>query len=274
MNLQVNGTRLHAVETGPEDGPPVVLVHGFPLDHRMWRHQLEGLSDRYRTIAYDVRGLGRSAVGDGQYTMELFADDLLGLLDALDTGPVRACGLSMGGYVVLRCLEREPERFRAAVLADTRAAADDDATRLSRARSIRTLKEEGVDAFADGLLEKILGRTTRSERPEVVEEVRTMVRENDPWGMAGAQLAMTSRTDTTDLLGRLTIPTLVVAGEEDELTPPDLARRMADAIPDGRVAVVAEAGHVTPLERPSAFQAELRAFLDGVTGGRASASPP
>lgn len=271
MDLRVNDTTLHVVATGPDDGPTVVLVHGFPLDHRMWRRPLEELSDAYRTVAYDVRGLGRSEVGDGQYTMELFADDLLALLDALDPGPVVGCGLSMGGYVLLRALEREPERFRGAVLADTRTAADDDATRLARARSIRTLRTDGVGPFADAMLPKLLGATTRAERPAVVEEVRRLAVENDPRGLAGAQLAMLSRTDTTGVLGRLEIPVLVVVGEEDELTPPDGARAMAEAVPDGRVAVIPGAGHVTPMERPAAFLEALRAFLDELSG---SPAPP
>lgn len=265
MRIDVGDVELEVVTRGPDDGLPVVLIHGFPLSHRMWEPQLEALSDRFRTIAYDVRGLGRSEVGDGQYTMELLVTDLFRVLDALDPGPVVVGGLSMGGYVVLRALEREPERFRAAVLADTRSVADDDETRLGRARAIRTLKEEGASAYADALVDRLLGRTTRSRSPGAVETVKEMIRSNDPRGMVGAQLAMLSRTDTTEGLEEIAVPVLVPVGEEDELTPPAGAREMAGRIPDARAVVVPEAGHVSALENPEAFNEALRGFLEEVS---------
>lgn len=264
MKIQLNDVALEMVERGPEDGLPVVLIHGFPFDHRMWDRQLSALSDRYRMLTYDVRGLGRSDVGDGQYTMELYVDDLLALLDELDPGPVVGCGLSMGGYILLRALEREPERFRAAVLADTRSTADDDETRLGRADAIRVLKAEGAGAYADSFVEEALGATTLAERSDVVEEVREMVRSNDPGGMTGAQLAMISRTDTTAVLTELTVPLLVIVGAEDVLTPPEGARAMAAEAPDGAVRVVPGAGHLSALENPEAFNRALREFLQNL----------
>lgn len=264
MEIQAGEVALHAVESGPEDGPVIVLIHGFPFDHRMWEPQLSALDDRYRVVAYDVRGLGRSPVGDGQYTMDLYAEDLFTVLDAVASGPAVACGLSMGGYILLRALEREPARFRAAVLADTRSGADDDATRLGRARAIRTVKTEGAAAYAEAFVGGVVGPTTLSERPEVVEAVKEMIRSNDPRGMAGAQLAMLSRTDTTGALDGLTLPVLAVAGEEDALTPPETVREMASRIPDARMEVVPRAGHLTALENSGAFTRILADFLDGL----------
>lgn len=264
MEIQAGDVELYAVVKGPEEGPTVVFIHGFPVDHRMWEHQLRALPDGYRAVAYDIRGLGRSPVGDGQYTMELFTDDLFAVLDAVASDPVVACGLSMGGYVLGRALERNPGRFRAAVLADTRSTADDDETRLARAAAIAGVKQDGPTAYAEEFVERVLAGATLSRRPEIVEAVKQMIASNDPRGIAGAQLAMMSRTDTTAALAGLEIPVLVVVGEEDDLTPPKTAREMAAPIPDGRLAVVPDAGHFSPLENPDAFNRILRDFLDGL----------
>ena len=264
MEIERGDVSLHVRVEGPDDGPTLVLIHGFPVDHRMWRHQIEAFAAHRRVVAYDVRGLGRSAVGDGQYTMELFVDDLFAILDAVASEPVAACGLSMGGYILLRALARRPERFRAAVLADTRSEADDDETRLNRSRAVEAIKEEGPGSFAEGFVPKVLAPVTLEERPEVVKAVEEMIRANDPRGMVGAQLAMMSRTDTSAALAELEIPVLAVAGEADELTPPEGARSMADSIPDGRAATVSDAGHFSPLENPEVFNRILAGFLEEV----------
>jgi pimeloyl-ACP methyl ester carboxylesterase len=244
----------------------VVLLHAFPLSHRMWTPQLESLSDRYRLVAPDWRGLGRSGAGDGQYTIELYVDDLLAVLDALDLGGVVACGLSLGGYVLLRALERAPERFHAVVLADTRSRADDDPGKLARAESIRTLKSDGVDAFSRRFAGKLLGPTTLQRRPELAETVAGWIRESSELGICGAQLAMAARTDTTGALTTLGVPALILVGEEDALTPVEQSRAMAEAAPDAKLVVLPEAGHLSNLENPEAFDRALRDFLKGVEG--------
>lgn len=264
VRIESGGVELHVVVRGPEEAPPVVLVHGFPFSHRMWEPQLDALAPRFRVVAYDIRGLGRSEVGDGQYTMELFVDDLIRVLDGIGAERPAVCGLSMGGYLLLRALEREPDRIGAAVLCDTKSAADDDETRIKRARAIRALKEDGAAAYADAFAPSVLGRTTRERRPEVVDAVRRIVRANRVRGMVGAQLAMLSRTDTTEALAGISVPTLVVGGEEDPLTPPETMRALADRIPEARFAPVAGAGHVVSLESPDAFNRELTGFLEGL----------
>lgn len=145
MKLEVDAVRLHVVARGAREGLSVVFIHGFPFHGGMWEPQLDALSDGHRTVTYDVRGLGRSEVGDGQHTMETFVDDLCAVMDGLETGPAVACGLSMGGYILLRAAEREPERFRALVLCDTRSEADSNEGKLKRAEAIRRVKAEGVD---------------------------------------------------------------------------------------------------------------------------------
>lgn len=262
--IQVGDTTLAVVEMGPGDGLPVVFIHGFPFSHRMWAPQLRALSDDFRLAAYDLRGHGESPVGDGQYTIEFFADDLIGVLDHLELERAVVCGLSMGGYVLLRALEREPGRFRGAVLCDTRSEADSDEGRLKRVAAIRALRTEGPGAYAERFLPGVLSPETLESRPEVVRAVRTMIEANPVEGMVGAQIAMAARTDTTGALARIEVPTLVVVGEDDELTPPGTAREMARRIPGAGVTVIPLAGHVSNLENPDAFNEALRPFLEGL----------
>jgi len=258
----LNGYRHWMVESGPSTGLPVVFVHGFPFSHAQWAPQLEAFSHRYRVAAYDLRGLGRTEVGDGQYTIEGYVDDLLAALDHLGHDKAVICGLSMGGYVALRAVEREPDRFLGLVLCDTRSGADSNEGKVSRANAARDLKSSGTERFLNAFLPLVLGPTTLGERAQVVEAVERMVREQRVTGLVGAQMAMAARTDTTEALHRITVPTLILVGEEDTLTPPAQAREMAARIPEADLVVVPAAGHVSNLENPEAFNAALGEFLE------------
>jgi pimeloyl-ACP methyl ester carboxylesterase len=258
-----DGAKLHVAVTGPDRAPALVLLHGFPLHGGMWSAQVDALAKQRRVIVPDFRGHGRSEVGDGQYAIDFFADDLFAVLDATAGGkPVIACGLSMGGYVLLRAVEREPDRFSALVLADTRSGSDNDEGKLKRLDAVRTLRAKGAAAYAEAFVKNALGKTTHAKRPAVVAAVTKMAAGNDPRGLIGAQLAMAARTDTSDMLSGLEIPTLVVVGDEDVLTHPDHSREMATRIPRARLVVVPGAGHLTPLETPTEFTAALSGFLD------------
>jgi pimeloyl-ACP methyl ester carboxylesterase len=249
---------------GPENGAPVVLLHAFPLSSRMWDPQIAALRDRHRVVAPDYRGFGESDLGDGQYTIELFVDDLLEVLDALGLERVTACGLSMGGYVLLRALERAPERFRAVVLADTRSQADDDASKLGRAATLKSLKTNGLEAFAEQFSGKLLGPTTLARGAGLREDVAAMIRRNRVLAVGGALLALAARTDTTEALRRLAVPALILVGEEDAITPPAHSRAMSDAAPGAKLVQIAGAGHMSNIESPEAFNRALLGFLEEV----------
>ncbi len=256
-----DGLRLWVRREGPSEGPPVLLVHAFPLGAWMWDTQLRALSSQVPVAAYDVRGFGRSEVGDGQFTMETLVDDLLEVLDALGWERAVLCGLSMGGYIVLRAAERAPERLLGLVLCDTRSAADDDAGRLKRAAVIRRVKHEGLEAWVDDFLEQALAPRTGERSPDLALRIREGIVANAPLGVCGAQLAMAARTDTTAVLPEISVPTLVVAGEDDALTPPGTALEMAARLPDAEVVIVPGAGHLSNLENPDAFDDALRGLL-------------
>jgi 3-oxoadipate enol-lactonase len=257
--LTLNGVSL-AVETRGE-GPAVLFVHGYPFDHTIWRDQIDGL-DGYLRIAPDLRGMGQSDAPDLGYGMSIYAADLAALLDAIGVDDVVLCGLSMGGYVAFEFLRRWPHRLRGLVLMDTRAEADDTAGRRARDAAAATAREGGAEAIAESMLPKLLAPATVERAPGIAERIRGMMAATPVAGIVGALAAMRDRRDSTDLLPTLGgVPALVVAGEEDALTPPDAARRMAAAIPGARLRLVAGAGHLPPVERPAETTAALLDFL-------------
>jgi len=259
QRLTVNGVNL-AVEVRGE-GPAVLFVHGYPFDRSIWRDQIDSL-DGYRRIAPDLRGMGQSDAPDLGYGMGIYADDLAALLDALGVNEVVLCGLSMGGYVIFEFLRRWRHRVRALILMDTRAEADSTEGRRARDTAAATARESGSEAVAQAMLPKVLASRSEELAPELVERVLRMMAATPVAGMVGALAAMRDRHDSTGLLPTLVgLPTLVVVGEEDVLTPPEAARRMATLIPGARLVVIPGAGHVPPLERPSETTAEIREFL-------------
>ena len=252
---------LHHVDVGPRDALAVTLVHAFPLSHKMWQPQIELLKDSYRVVAPDLRGFGQTDAGDGQYTLEFFVDDLIELLDHLKIPKTVVCGLSMGGYIVLRAIERNPERFSGLVLCDTRSEADSNEAKIKRAGAIKTVKTQGVAAFADGFVKTVLTPQTFAARPQLVTAVKNLVQASSPIGIGAALLAMASRTDTTASLPKIGVPTLILVGEQDALTPPAAAQSMHSKIPNAELHILPNAAHMSNLENPHEFNQHLLAFL-------------
>jgi pimeloyl-ACP methyl ester carboxylesterase len=250
------------------DGDAVVLVHGFPLDGRMWAPQVATLRERYRVIVPDVLGFGPAGPGpdhdpDGAPADGLpgAADGLAALLDDLGIDRAVLCGCSMGGYIALAFLRRHPGRLRALVLVDTRADADSEQILRRRRAQLDRLAAEGVGSLPEELLPRYVGETSHATRPAVVEALTRMILEQDPRAVAGALRAMAARPDSTPLLRAVTVPALVVVGEEDVLAPPPTARAMATAIPGAKFAEIPYAGHLPSLEVPDELDRVLQQFL-------------
>ena len=260
--VTVDGAEL-AVEVRGE-GVPVLFVHGFPLDRAMWRHQLAGLS-RWKRIAPDLRGMGESSGGAEESSMGRYADDLVAVLDAVGVGQAVVCGLSMGGYIVFELLRRYPERVRAAVLCDTRPQADTPEARRNRDELAALATERGTDAVGERMVPGLLAPATVADQPEVMTQCRDMARRCSVTGVVGALRAMRERPDSTPLLGAIRVPTLIVVGAEDRVTPPAVADAMAKAIPGARYAVIPGAGHVSPLEQPLATSRALTDFFEALS---------
>lgn len=261
MRTILTDIALNIIDQGPKTAMPLVFIHGFPFSHRMWEPQIDYFAHDYWVISYDIRGHGQSEVGDGQYTVEFFVDDLFAILDHLAVGPCLLCGLSMGGYIALRAMEREPGRLKALVLCDTRADADGNEAKIRRAEAMRTIKTQGIEKYANEFVKLLLAPTTLSSQPKLVEKIKNIIRANPPVGIRGALLALAARTDTTGVLARITVPTLVLIGEHDGLTPPALGEAMRQKIPNAILEVVPKAGHLSNMENPEFFNQKLACFI-------------
>ena len=241
----------------------VLLIHGFPFDHSMWHHQIAALSRR-RCIAPDLRGTGDSPGPESpaEYTVATYASDLIGLLDGLQIRQAVICGLSMGGYIAFEMLRQHPTRVRAAILCNTKAAADSPEAKRDRDAMGELARQRGAGAIAEKLLPKLLSRDTFEKQSQVVTEVRDMITRTPVRGIVGALHALRERPDSTSLLPRIRVPVLVVAGADDQIAPSAGMRAMAGAIPDAAFVVSPAAGHLAPLEQPLPVNAAIQQFLE------------
>lgn len=245
-------------------GLAVVFLHGFPHNRTLWAPQLAGLASPCRVIALDLRGFGDSTVAP-PWSMDRYADDVAAALAALGLQSAVIAGLSMGGYVALALWRRHPELVRALVLADTRAGADDEAGRANRRTMIALAHEKGAGAIADRMIAGMVGKTTREKNPDLVEAMHRMMAIAPAVGVAGSLAAMMERPDSTATLATISVPTLVVVGEEDALTPVKEARVLHAGIAASRLEIIAGAGHVSNVERPAAFNHVVSEFLTALT---------
>jgi 3-oxoadipate enol-lactonase len=263
--VDVDGVQLAVFDEG--QGPAVLFVHGYPLDHSMWNEQ-RAACEGFRIIAPDLRGFGDSAATSGAVSMDRFAADLHVCLDQLGaTEPIVYVGLSMGGYVAWPFLEQRKDRVRGLVLANTRVVADTPATAKTRRETAQKVVADGVRVIEDAMLDKQFSEMTKKGKPQVIEQARSMIRRAKPDGVAGALLGMADRSDVSDRLSSLSIPTLVVAGADDSIVSATEMEGFARAFPNAEFIRVERAGHVTPMENPSAFNEALVKFLRRVTAG-------
>jgi pimeloyl-ACP methyl ester carboxylesterase len=260
MRIKING--LTVFIEGDRNKPTILFVHAFPHDHRMWNKQVNALSREFCVITYDVRGFGESSIENGQFTMEMYVDDLINIVDEIGGGKPILAGLSMGGYISLRVLEKASEKFSGAVLMDTRSEADDNAGKLKRANAIKEISENGIIDFATEFVKGCVSDETLNGGTPAFNQALEIAKSQDPVGVKGALLAMVSRTDTTDGLTELNIPVLVLVGEHDKLTPPETMKAMADKIPDSHFMVIPNAGHLSNMENPGEVNAAILKFAE------------
>ena len=257
-NLTHNG--LSITDYGGE-GEPLIFIHAFPLCNRVWDRQVEYFKDKYRIITYDLRGLGYSTeFEDYQYMMENHVDDLFAIMDCLNIEKVHVCGLSMGGYITLRAVTKEPGRFLSVILADTRAEKDDDAGLLARSAMFNKVKSGGKDELKIEFTKKLL-----SEKSYQKDEIRSFVEMMISWqsekGICGALISLATRTTTLVELEALEIPALIIVGDEDILTPPEFSERMHKALEGSTLKIISSAGHLTCMEKPEEFNKAIEDFL-------------
>jgi pimeloyl-ACP methyl ester carboxylesterase len=261
--------RVHYLEAlPPPDGAAVrargalVLLHAFPLNARMWEPQLALAARGWHVIAPHVRGADGVPDERPVQSIDDYAGDLIDLLDALHIDEAVFCGLSMGGYLAFALLRQAPSYVRGLVLADTRPQADTPEGLAGRQKMLDLVRASGPSAVADEMIPKLLGETSRATRPAVVERVRALTVANSTDSIAGAIQALMSRPDATPLLSTIHVPTLIVVGEEDTVTPPPLSEQMHEQIAGSELVRIPQAGHLSSLERTDVFNAALTSFLE------------
>jgi 3-oxoadipate enol-lactonase len=260
-------TRIDDIELAYDDvgvGPAVVLIHGYPFNRSLWTEQTVALTSRFRVITPDLRGFGESDSSEGPATMNRMAEDVTKLMDQLGIQQAVIGGLSMGGYVALAFVKQFPSRVKALVLADTRAQADTEEAKQTRRQQAEKALSEGMAGIADGMLPKLLTPDTVSKRPEVVKRVRDMMLKTKPQGAASALLGMAEREDLSEFISNIGVPTMILVGREDAITPVADSEKMESKIAPSRLVVIENAGHVSNLEQTEQFNFALLRFLDRV----------
>ena len=260
----INGTSINYADTGG-DGRPVVLLHAFPLNSGQWEQQVDALSGRFRLIVPDLKGFGGSDAPEdaSSYSMDDYADSVAGLLDELGVQRVTLVGLSMGGYIAFAFLRRHRDRVEALVLADTRAEADPPEGKEKRSKQQEMVRGEGTSGLIDALTGALISEATLNSKPDVVDRLRKLM-DNPPAGFVGGLEAMKTRPDSSGELSAIDVPTLVVVGEKDGVTPPDAARTIHNGVGNSEMIVIPGVGHLSNLEAPEDFTAALEKFLSAL----------
>ena len=246
------------------DGPSVVLLHPFPANHEFWLPVAQSLSPRYRLIMPDLRGHGDSDIGEGPATMAKHAADIARVMDDADVGRAPIVGISIGGYALFEFWRQQRGRVAALGLCNTKAPADSPEAQAGRLKAAAEVMERGTEPFFQSMIPRLLGKTTRETRPDLVEGALQMMREMSPADVAAVQRGMAERPDSVDTLKTINVPTLLVTGDEDILTGVNEAELMHRHIAGSELRVFPKAGHYSPWEQPETAGRLLRQFLDGV----------
>ena len=264
LTIPVNNFQLSYDDVG-EGSIPIIFLHGFPFDKTMWYEQLDFLKFSYRLISYDIRGFGKSTDEESTLSINLFTDDLIQFMDKLGIDKAIICGLSMGGFIALNAIKRFPNRFDALILCDTQCIADTAEVKEKRYKTIDEIEGGGVTNFNEGFIESVFHKDTITNNKELVGQVRSVVFANSEHIIKQGLVALAERSETCSILNKISVPTLIICGREDEVTPLAQSESMNETINDSELRVIDHAGHVSNLEQPHEFNQHLSDFLTGIT---------
>lgn len=257
----VNNLTISFTDEGPVDAPAIIFIHGFPFNKSMWAPQLDVFREDYRVIAFDIRGFGDSDSGEEDFSMDLFANDLIFLMDALNINKPVLCGLSMGGYIALKAIIKFPEHFQALVLSDTQCTADTPEARGKRMKSIADISRHGVESYVEGSIKNLFSTVSFSTKQKEIRETREMMANNTEKTLTNTLMALSRRKGTCSKMQDIKIPVLIMVGQEDKLTPPAAAQLMHENIQGSILKILDHAGHLANLENPEAFNLQLSNFM-------------
>ena len=243
-------------------GIPLLLIHGYPLSRKIWKPQMDGLAKNASMIRLDLRGHGESYPFEGEYQMDLLADDCYKLLlNTQLSPPIVVCGLSMGGYVAFALYRRYPQLFKAMILTSTRAGPDSPEGKASRETGIKNARQNGISSIVDGMTPKLVSPFTLTTKKELVSSIREIMLETSTNGVVGALQGMRDRADSTPLLAEIECPVLIIHGADDQIIPFIESEKMCEQISDARLVAIAQAGHLPNMEQPERYNQVVRDFI-------------
>jgi len=260
----INNLSVSYSDEGPVEAPVVIFIHGFPLNKSMWDSQLEALKEEYRVIAYDVRGHGDSDAGYEDFSIDLFANDLISFMDNLKIRKATLCGLSMGGYIALNAIGNYQERFNALILSDTQCIADTPEVRENRLLAIENIRKNGLDDFAHESIKNLFAPVSLLSKETEIDSVREMIVNTSKKSIYNSLHALATRKETFSKLSDIKIPVLILVGSEDKITPPEMAELMHKKINGSQLNIIEHAGHLSNMENPFEFNYQIRKFISTV----------
>ena len=242
----------------------IIFLHGFPFNKNMWRDQLEALPEDVTAIALDIRGHGLTTSGHGFFSIDVFAKDIGVFMEKLDIEQAVLCGISMGGYIALRAYQLFPEKISGLILVDTHSKADTNAGKQKRFASIQTILNHGRRPFSIGFVENVFSSYSIQEKPQAVEYIKSAIRRNSVRSICSTLLALAARTDTSDTLKDISVPTLLIRGSDDRITSLQDMKDLEEAIPNARFIEITGCGHLPNLEAPEEFNHAIKEFMSGI----------
>ena len=257
----VNNHNISFDDEGPDEAPVIILIHGFPFNKSMWNKQVEVLIENYRVISYDIRGHGKSDAGTDDFSIELFADDLIGLMDFLNIQRAMVCGLSMGGYIALSAIKNYPRRFNGLILCDTTCTADTPETKEKRRIAVENIEKYGVEQYANENIKNLFALETFITSKEKTIVIKEMIMKTSVQSLSATLLALAARSETCSNLTKINIPVLILVGKEDKITPPSAARFMHKNIQGSKLHIIEHAAHLSNIENTYEFNEYLMKFV-------------
>ena len=264
FRLNVNNHKVSYTDEGKYGAPAIILIHGFPFNMSMWNTQIESLTNYCRVITYDIRGFGNSETGNEDFSIELFAKDLICLMDALKIDKTIMCGLSMGGYIALNAIENYAERFSALILSDTNCKADTPEAKERRMKAIESIRNDGVEKYADESIKNLFAAESFTNRSKEISAVREMIMKTSVQSLCNGLLALSVRKETCSILNEIKVPVLIIVGKEDKITPVAEAKFMHEKVKNSYLKVLEHSGHLSNMENSEEFNCQLKRFVGSV----------